>query len=252
MAWFNGLLCLAILACWLFPRFWFTRADAHAPRFWLGEQTALPGWEYRPVPVGQAAERFLVADRLVNGEFTRSNGEVVRVFSAKRYGPHENDTGLFAHTPDRCWTEAGWRLEAATPSCVTVPVHGPVLLLERRVFSLGAQRELVYFGGLIGGQPLSYRLDHELSVALGRANNRSWDQTGTLLRVLDTRYWSRVRDAFHSRRPLFGPAQFVRLSTPVRGADVGAADRLLQGFLGEWLAPADYQKELLAWQSANR
>ena len=66
---------------------------------------------------------------------------------------------------------------------------------------------------------------------------------------MDARLWERVWDGFRSRRPLLGPKQFIRISTPLRGTDLAAADRLLFEFLEQWLEPVDYAAELAAWQA---
>jgi hypothetical protein len=64
---------------------------------------------------------------------------------------------------------------------------------------------------------------------------------------VDTRLWGRVWDGFLARRPLLGPKQFIRISTPLERGDVAAADKVLREFLEAWLEPVDYQAELAAW-----
>jgi hypothetical protein len=188
---------------------------------------------------------------LANGEFSRASGEVVRVFSAKRYVEKENDIGLFVHTPDRCWTEAGWKIVPVQPDCVEISVQGRKLLFERRLFATASQRELVYFGGLVGGQPLPYRLDHNLSVGMRSALRTAGGRGGSALRASDKRFWQRVWDSFVSRQPLLGPKQFVRLSTPIHGDDLTPGDRLLAEVLGQWLTPSDFQQEMQAWRQTK-
>jgi hypothetical protein len=249
--WVLGALCLAVAACWLFPRFWYVAKEPGQALFWLTERTNLAGWQYRDVPVSQSAENVLVADRLVSGEFSRVSGEVVRVFSAKRYVEKENDIGLFVHTPDRCWTEAGWKIDPVQPDFVELSVQGRKLGFERRVLATPSQRELVYFGGLVGGQPLPYRLDHNLSVGMRYAMRAADRRGGAALRASDARFWQRVWDSFVSRQPLLGPKQFIRLSAPVRGDDLAAGDRLLAEVLGQWLTPADFRQEMQAWRQAK-
>jgi hypothetical protein len=128
-------------------------------------------------------------------------------------------------------------------------VHGVKMTFERRVFVGGGQKELVYFGGLVGGQPLPYRLDHNLSVGMRFASTEAvkGKSRGFLSRAVDQRLWGRVWDGFASRRQLLGPKQFIRLSTPLPGGDAGAADQLLRNFLESWLEPVDYESELAAW-----
>jgi Protein of unknown function (DUF3485) len=247
--WSVGLLSAVILILWGFPAVWYTRTDAQLGHFWLTEQTNLTGWTFQDIEVGKAAEALLVADRLVSGEFSAPDGKVIRIFSAKRYVESQNEIGLFVHTPDRCWTESGWKMEPVQPEFKHVVVHGIPILFERRVFSSGMQRELVYFAGLVGGQPLPYRLDHNLSVGMKHALRTAKDQTGTTLRASDKRFWRRVWDSFLARRPLTGPKQFLRISTPVPEEGISEADALLEDFLPRWLQPVAYRKELEEWRN---
>jgi hypothetical protein len=240
-------LTLVVLGLWAFPTFWYTQTDPRTGHFWLTEQTNLTQWAFREIPVSKSAEALLVADRLISGEFDDGHDHVVRVFSAKRYAESGNEIGLFVHTPDRCWTESGWKMQPVQPEYKSLTVHGVELLFERRVFTSGAQPELVYFAGLVGGQPLPYRLDHNLSVGMKHALHTAQDSTGTTLRASDKRFWQRVWDSFVARRPLIGPKQFLRISTPVHHGDVEAADMVLESFLPQWLATSDYRQELVDW-----
>jgi hypothetical protein len=52
----------------------------------------------------------------------------------------------------------------------------------------------------------------------------------------DSLLWRRVLESFLSRRPLLGPKQFLRISTPLDGAEADADQRLRQ-FLPLWLEP---------------
>jgi hypothetical protein len=250
--WGTLVLTVLVAAVWVFPRLWYTATAAGEKPLWFGVRTNLAGWTWREIPLDESAERLLVADVATFGEFQNpATRQVVRAFSAKRYTFKPHDTGLFLHTPDRCWTLAGWKFEPVTPDHIERVVHGVRLVFERRVFVAGGERELVYFGGLVGGQPLPYRLDHNLSVGLRFATTppEKSQSRGFFARAVDARLWERVWDGFRSRRPLLGPKQFIRISTPLRGADLAAADRLLSEFLEQWLEPVDYAAELAAWQA---
>jgi hypothetical protein len=236
----GGLLAV-IAALWLFPAFWYTNAG-EGDRIWFNERTEIAGWSFEPVPISASAERVLVADRTVNGEFRRE-GEAVRVFSAKRFVENSNEIGLFVHTPDRCWVEGGWRIQPIAPEVQEVSVHGVMLRMERRLFEFGNNRELVYFCGLVDGRTLPYRLDHNLSVGLRTAGQGDPAGSGARGRASDLHFWQRLWDSFESRRALSGPKQFLRISTPVRGEDLEDADERLRIFLSLWLEPGDFSKE---------
>jgi hypothetical protein len=233
---------------WAFPVFWY-RAPDLAQGAWFAEAVSLPGWSYHEVPVAAVAERILTADELVNGEYRQDDGAAIRVFSAKRFEEKSNDIGLFVHTPDRCWTEAGWKIAPLEPGLAIVPVHGIQIPFERRVFVSGnGHQELVYFGGLVAGAPLPYRLDHNLNIGR-QLRDQSADRTGSLLRATDPLYWKRLWDSFSSRSALLGPKQFIRISTPVQGDDFATSDALLKSFLEQWLRPQKYDDALQAWHA---
>jgi hypothetical protein len=236
-----------LAALWLFPRFWYTQTTVGEKTFWFAESTNLANWKWEEIPVGKSAEKMLVADRMVNGEFVSQNGKTVRVFSAKRYQEKQNEVGLFVHTPDRCWVQAGWKIDPVEQDVLTLEVHGLKIPFERRLFDGDGNKELVYFAGLTGGQPLLYRLDHNLSVSQRFIENSLQKSQGAALRASDKRLWTRVWDSFTHRRQLFGPKQFLRISTPVEHGNMEAADKLLQEFVSQWLTPADFKEESANW-----
>lgn len=230
-----------VVALFLFPRVWYTKTDGGQVVQWLLEQTNAPGWRFEPISVDASAEKLLVADKLMNGAFKREGGggEVIRVFGARRFKEDPKEIGLFVHTPDRCWVQAGWGLGQVDPDHVEVEVHGRRILFERRIFSVPGQRELVYFAGLVAGQTLPYRLDHNYSVSrrvveAGKTNRRMGAS-----RWNDSLLWRRLWESFASRRPLLGPKQFLRISTAIDGENVEVADARLREMLPLWLKPED-------------
>lgn len=250
--WIIPLVLTALIALlWAFPAFWYARHGEASP-IWFTERSEIPGWQYTYIPVEKSAERILVADRSINGEFTRPDGSAIRVFSAKRYQEKSNEIGLFVHTPDRCWVESGWQIEPSSPEVQELTIHGVRLALERRIFKFGADRELVYFCGLVGGQTLPYRLDHNLSVGVRTALKQTGNPGQAAARASDTHFWKRLWTSFTSRRDLFGPKHFIRISTPVYGSQVSEADARLTNFLSQWLAPGNYDQERAALNLAAR
>lgn len=246
---FVSLVCLTavVVGLWLFPGIWYRDPQPGGDYHWFAEQTSLSGWTYQEVPLSAAAEAVIQADAVASGVFRAHGQGEVQVYSAKRYQKKENEIGLFSHTPDRCWTAVGWTIEPAAPDSLELDVHGVRLLLERRVFFHGTHRVLVYFGAIVGGKPLPYRLDqyHSAAIAPSGASaqiNSAWR------RLAQWRLWEWAWDSFRQRTPLAGPQQFLRLSTPAAG-DLKEADRRLQEFLPQWLQPANYGQELKSWQT---
>ena len=235
---------VGVLLLWVFPKFWYTGAG-DGERMWLAETTEVEGWSYEAVPIGESAERVLVADRTFNGEFRNGRGEPVRVFSAKRYVENQNEIGLFVHTPDRCWAEGGWKIEPSSPEVCDLNVHGVAVKAERRIFHFGATKELVYFWGTVDGQVLPYRLDHNLGVGVNDGVRVSMVQRAKR-RVIDGLLWQRLWSSFQSRRALAGPKHFVRISTPITAATaegIAEADLRLKEFVSRWLVPGNYEEE---------
>jgi hypothetical protein len=249
--WIPTIGLIAVIAgLWLFPAFWYTNSG-EGNGVWFAERTEIDGWTFESVPISASAERVLVADRTVNGEFRRA-GEAVRVFSAKRYLENSNEIGLFVHTPDRCWVEGGWTIEPVAPQVEELTVHGITLRMERRIFVFRGNRELVYFCGLVDGRTLPYRLDHNLSVGIRTSGDRNQAASGALGRASDMHFWERLIDSFQGRRAFAGPKQFIRISTPLRGDDTTEADALLKAFLPMWLAPGDFLNEHRAFKAVAR
>jgi hypothetical protein len=232
-------LTFLVAGVWVFPMLWYTKTDPSQVVQWLSEQTNAPGWGYQPLVVDKSAERLLVADRLVFGEFTRNRNrsEIVRVFGARRTEEDPKEIGLFVHTPDRCWVQGGWSLAETTPDFVEVSIHGRKVGFERRVFEIQGRRELVYFTGLVGGQTLPYRLDHNYSVSRRMLSVGQMDRVRQENRWNDSLLWRRLLDSFLSRRPLLGPKQFLRISTPIQGEEIAKADQRIMELLPAWLQP---------------
>ncbi len=235
-----ALVSMALLFLWGFPLVWYTHTDAHQAKYWLSPLRDIDGWSFEDQSLDEAMERRLVADTSFNGQFTHGNGDSIQAFMAKRSKESVNEIGLFVHTPDRCWTEGGWKIQPIQPDWVRVEVDGIPLVFERRLFTAGGRDELVYFTGMVGGQALPYRLDHNLSVAMKYQRLTSDAATGTGYRFIDTQLWKRVWESFVSRRPLLGPKQFIRLSTSVGLGSLEDGDRRLQAFLKEWLKKTVY------------
>jgi hypothetical protein len=244
-----AVLAATMTALWAFPSVWYTKRTSDKV-YWFREAEEVAGWSYTSEPIDKAAEALLVGDRMVNGEFVAPDRTAIRVFSAKRYKEKANEIGLFVHTPDRCWTQVGWKIDMVAPDVLEIELHGIRIPVERRVFVHQTHRELVYFAGLVGGEPLPYRLDHHLSVARRYQVKERMDKSGAALRASDGQFWGRLWDSFTNRRQLLGPKHFIRISTPIRG-DISEADRKLQEFLPLWLTPIEYAIEESEWAAAK-
>lgn len=227
---------ILIVAIWAFPNYWYTKVDKAEGPQWFDEKSEVPGWEFGEVPIAESAEKALVADAIFSGNFKASkSGQIIKTFSARRNKEDMNEIGLFVHTPDRCWTESGWQMEASLPESTTINIQGRDILFERRIFDFKGHKELVYFTGLVGGQTLPYRLDHNMSVAMKyQINKQKSAATGTSARTSDSRFWARIWESFLSRRKILGPKQFIRVSIQVYG-DPQDEEKILTSFVKTWL-----------------
>ena len=239
-----------LLGLWGFPGLWYTHVDDETDRFWFSSREVVAGYDFVDQPIGEAMEQRLVADETFNGQFLDASNQAVLAFIAKRHSESINEIGLFVHTPDRCWTEGGWKIQPIQPDYVEVEIQGSKIGFERRLFIAGSRYELVYFTGMVGGQTLPYRLDHNLSVAMKYQLEQSrQNTTGTYQRMVDSKLWGRVWDSFKSRRQLLGPKQFIRVSTTLHPERLNEGDDRLQQFLGQWLERVDYSIEMEAWKN---
>jgi len=244
------ILSAAVVGLWSFPYLWYRPHAKGQSRLWLRERSQIEGWIFHRIPVTERAERLLIADKHFSGVFTNlQTGVPVQVFSAKRYSQRSDETGLFMHTPDRCWSDVGWEIDVISPDSLELEVHGVQMQFERRLFVHDTQRELVYFGGLVGGMPVPYRLNHNLSVGMRRALREAAGKKESIVRATDTRFWARIWKGFVDRDPVMGPKQFIRLSTSCSGQDLSEQDRLLRDFLSLWLEPSDYEAVIETWRS---
>jgi hypothetical protein len=90
------------------------KPQPHAAHLNQSVPLELPGWSGRNVPLGAnefmagEVEKVLNYDEVLNREYGRA-GESFGVYVAY-WGAGKMPTRLVAsHTPDRCWTENGWR-----------------------------------------------------------------------------------------------------------------------------------------------
>jgi len=100
----------AVLLVWLF-RVLVLSTDPQTGYFWLTERN--------PCQVGNTRKRdqrggeaVLAADRIVTANFKAKPEWSSRSFSKTLLGKGGD---MFSHTPDRCWTSVGWKLEPTAP-----------------------------------------------------------------------------------------------------------------------------------------
>ncbi len=120
--------------------------------------------------------------------------------------------------------------------------------LSDAFFAFGPKRELMYFGAIVGGKPLPYRLDQFLDSGLGRKD--SGDVAGTVGRLANARIWSWAFESFSNRTRLAGPQHMIRVSTPV-SKELDSAEVRLKEILEKWLVPISYREEWVQFQTRS-
>jgi hypothetical protein len=136
----------------------------HDPHLDVTIPLTIPGgWTGADVPLGaneflsKESEKVLNYDAVLNREYSR-DGETFGVYVAY-WGAGKMPTRLVAsHTPDRCWTENGWRCTAMKfkqPEIFEGAVLQPA---EWRVFEppLGGQPTYVLYWHLVEGHAYDY------------------------------------------------------------------------------------------------
>jgi hypothetical protein len=123
----------------------------------------LPDWTDRDVPLGAneflvgEAEKILNYDEVLNREYARS-GTRFGVYVAY-WGPGKMPTQLVAsHTPDRCWTENGWRCQEMRFKQSGVLAGAELQPAEWRLFEppVGGRPTYVLFWHLVDGRTYDY------------------------------------------------------------------------------------------------
>jgi hypothetical protein len=129
-----------------------------------------------------------------------------------------------------------------------VKVAGKDIGFERRCFSFQGQMQLVYFGALVGGDIVPYRMNFFKAMSDSESGSLA---DRDLARVTDLRFWGTILNSFRSRKSLQGPSQFIRVSTPVTPDDLARGDHVLSSFLVDWMRRGSFKDEFEAANSAN-
>lgn len=123
--------------------------------------TEVSGWRAVPREVGDTerlrsvVERTLRYDDVTYWQF--ADGERFFEVYAAYWGDGKMPTQMVAsHTPDRCWTENGWRILQRQSNIVNELDGVPILPAQWRRFSINDHIQYVYFWHLVGGTPYDY------------------------------------------------------------------------------------------------
>jgi hypothetical protein len=156
-----GVLLLAVLAQG--GQFFRKTTRSRGPHLAATVPTDLAGWVSRDVPLGaneflaNEAGKVLNYDEFVYRAYNRA-GEGFTVYVAY-WGPGKMPVQLVAsHTPDRCWTENGWRCLSMRFKQTGLFAGAELQPAEWRLFEppLGGRPTYVLYWHLVGGRPYDY------------------------------------------------------------------------------------------------
>lgn len=163
--WSLGLpvLVLAVAVAAQGMHFFHETPKPRGPHLAVSVPATLPGWTAREVPLGaneflsSEAEKVLNYDEVVNREFSRG-AESFQVYVAY-WGAGKMPTRLVAsHTPDRCWTENGWKCVAMKFKLAESFEGAALQPAEWRLFEppLGGTPTYVLYWHLVEGRAYDY------------------------------------------------------------------------------------------------
>jgi hypothetical protein len=120
------------------------------------------GWQTQDLPIGanevlrNRTNELLQFDDYIYRQYSR--GTLRLAVYAAYWAPGKMPTRLVAtHTPDRCWTENGWKC-IDQKFGVPVSTEASISRAQWRIFRppLGDDKEYVFFWLLVGGQPYDF------------------------------------------------------------------------------------------------
>ena len=230
-----GLFGLAVLGTWIWVNSRIRPSEN--PLFFTG-CTAMPGYQFQAVPLGEQVAKILATTRLLNGHFFDSRSNRISVFQAEWKAGVVNDDRVLGHTPELCWVGAGFRtIHLGEPSRVFVELAGHRVPFECRILTHPGLPipEITLWAACIDGQWGDYSLGP--SADIGKPDTTLLSYMRDVGRTLSTRL-AALRRLVLQPGAVSGPKQFVRLSSPVTdGWTAALAD--LEKFAQAWLAPVD-------------
>ncbi len=122
------------------------------PPGWILEQRSLADSPEMRQKVGE----ILNFDDAVFVDYRSPRSDRLSVYIAYWGAGRMSIKDVARHTPDVCWVENGWKLEAASHLSTWTDVTGSIPIAESRVFSVGGTREHVLFWHVVGRQAVSY------------------------------------------------------------------------------------------------
>ncbi|MGF1530001.1 MAG: exosortase-associated EpsI family protein [Puniceicoccaceae bacterium] len=123
--------------------------------------SSIRGWSVEDVPLGpteNVANRSLQVlqfDDFVYRRFSRGQ-DFFEIYAAY-WGPSKMPMQKVAsHTPDRCWTEAGWKVTDLAHDVEILGKENPLKPAQWRSFDISGTRQYVFFWHVVGDRLYDY------------------------------------------------------------------------------------------------
>lgn len=149
------------LALQFFNPFRPSPADPRDPHLAAMIPSRLPGWtvtekELGPTEsVAEASVRILQFDDFVYRHYSRGT-QFFEVYVAY-WGPNKMPLQKVAsHTPDRCWTQVGWKVADMQSELPLSAEQAPLKPAQWRIFDLGNLRQHVIYWHVVGDDLYDY------------------------------------------------------------------------------------------------
>lgn len=123
--------------------------------------SSLPGWSVSEMELGptesvaEASIRILQFDDFVYRRYSRGK-DFFEIYAAY-WGPNKMPLQKVAsHTPDRCWTQVGWKVADMQAALPLTAEQAPLKPAHWRIFDLGDTRQHVIYWHVVGDELYDY------------------------------------------------------------------------------------------------
>lgn len=242
-----GIFVACIVASWAWFNLSKTTLDltslGSSEAIWLSNKAEVSGYTYQAESLSRSVLDELWTTNVLNGLFQNlSNETSIRVYFASWKSSKVRKLASLFHTPDWCWSGAGWKFsDQGQPSQVQLQIRSQTLPFECRIFQSPDRKrlELVVWSALVRGKivPEAANLTTQANLKQGfaeRISDTAWRTFFLRVAKANARFSTDIliERAGVSR---FGIAQqVVRLSTAVTGTWTDSL-ALLEAFLTEWI-----------------
>lgn len=202
----NLLFALGICTAWA----WFNVAPpSSGARYRLSISTNISGWRFEPGSLNARVLETLGTTNLLNGTFHGPNGERISIFLGEWLAAGNHELSVVAHTPDVCWTSAGWTPSTAGyGNSMDLAVAEETIPFEVRAFRPpnSGTEELTLWCTLVNGQPYRELDRYPLIESNLPESNAVASRSSRRLAA------SYLLNALKNRTAGSGEKQFIRLS----------------------------------------